>query len=168
MLGSWEIINSAMDLFWCRWVLVVFITYLCTSGVLIEILMLFFQGRFLKFNLVLLLQITTLSAVLRWFLVYLYPTNLEVLFFTQSLHALSFALFYSAAISYLYQLYKNKVLAQQFFSGLSHGLGGFIGALGFGYLYEYFPQSIFLVAALIALMAFIFITLWSKSLRRKQ
>ena len=142
--------------------------YLWTFGVLIEILMLFFQGRFLKFNLVLLLQITTLSAVLRWFLVYLYPTNLEVLFFTQSLHALSFALFYSAAISYLYQLYKNKVLAQQFFSGLSHGLGGFIGALGFGYLYEYFPQSIFLVAALIALIAFIFITLWSKSLRSKQ
>jgi len=137
--------------------------YLWTFGVLVEILMLFFQGRLLRFNLVLLLQITTLSAVVRWFLVYLYPANLEVLFFTQSLHALSFALFYSASISYLHQIYANKVLAQQFFSGLTYGLGGLLGALGFGYLYDYFPQSIFLVAAVVALAAFIFITLWSRS-----
>ena len=137
--------------------------YLWTFGVLVEILMLFFQGRLLRFNLVLLLQITTLSAVVRWFLVYLYPTNLEVLFFTQSLHALSFALFYSASISYLHQIYANKVLAQQFFSGVTYGFGGLLGALGFGYLYDYFPQSIFLVAAFVAFVAFVFITLWSRS-----
>lgn len=142
--------------------------YLWTFGVLVEILMLFFQGRLLKFDLVLLLQITTFSAVVRWFLVYLYPTNLEVLFFTQALHALSFALFYSASISYLHQIYKNKVLAQQFFSGITYGLGGLIGALIFGVIYDYFPQDIFLVAAIVAFGAFVFITLWSRDIKEKE
>ena len=133
-------------------------------GVLVEIVMLYAQGRLLKFNLVFLLQITTLSAVLRWMLVFLFPQNLPVLFFAQSLHALSFALFYSAAISYLHQLYSNKVLAQQFFSGLTFGLGGFIGALSFGYLYELNAEYIFLVAAFIAFLSFYSIYLWQKSL----
>jgi len=137
--------------------------YLWTFGVLVEILMLFFQGKVLKYNLVLLLQITTFSAVVRWYLVYLFPTNLGVLFFTQSLHALSFALFYSASISYLHQLYSNKVLAQQFFSGITYGLGGLIGALCFGYIYDYYPEDIFLVASFVAFIAFVFITLWSRS-----
>jgi PPP family 3-phenylpropionic acid transporter len=137
--------------------------YLWTFGVLVEILMLFFQGKLLKFNLVLLLQITTFSAVVRWFLVYLYPTDLGILFFSQALHALSFALFYSASISYLHQLYANKVLAQQFYSGITYGLGGLVGALSFGYIYDYFPQDIFLVASFVAFVAFIFITLWSRS-----
>lgn len=141
--------------------------YLWTFGVLVEIFMLFFQGKLLKLNLVLLLQITTFSAVVRWLLVYLYPTSLEILFFTQALHALSFALFYSASISYLHQIYKNKVLAQQFFSGITYGLGGLIGALSFGVIYDYFPQDIFLVAAIVALGAFVFITLWSTSALEK-
>lgn len=132
-------------------------------GVIVEIVMLYFQGRLLRFNLVLLLQITTFSAVVRWMLLFLYPQNLGVLFFAQSLHALSFALFYSAAISYLHQIYENKVLAQQFYSGITFGLGGLLGALSFGYIYEYFSSYIFLVASGIALLAFLFLVLWDKS-----
>lgn len=134
-------------------------------GVVAEIIMLYFQGRLLKFNLVLLLQITIFSTIIRWYLVYLFPQNITILFFSQSLHALSFALFYSASISYLHQLYTNKVLAQQFFSGVTFGLGGLIGAFGFGYIYEYYPHSIFLVASLIASLSFIFIHLWARSVK---
>lgn len=132
-------------------------------GVLVEIIMLYFQGRLLKFDLLLLLKITILSAVIRWFLVYLYPQNLQILFFTQSLHALSFALFYSSAIMYLHQIYSNKVLAQQFYSGITFGLGGLVGAFSFGYIYEYYPSYIFLVASFIAFLAYLFISLWSRS-----
>ena len=131
-------------------------------GVVVEIVMLYFQGRLLKYNLVFLLQITTFSAVVRWMLLFLYPQNIAVLFFAQSLHALSFALFYSAAISYLHQIYKNKVLAQQFYSGITFGLGGFVGALTFGYMYEYFASYIFLGAAFVAFTSFVFISLWEK------
>jgi len=127
--------------------------YLWCFGVIVEIFMLFFQGRLLRKNLLVLLQITTFAGAFRWFLIFLFPQNLPILFFAQSLHALSFALFHSASISYLFHLYKNKPLTQQFFSGLTYGLGGFLGALYAGYIYEIYPQYLFLSATLIALAA---------------
>ena len=133
-------------------------------GVIVEIIMLYVQGRFLKFNLLVILELTIASAVLRWFLLFIYPANLAILFFTQSLHALSFALFYSASISYLHQLYKSKVLAQQFYAGFTFGLGGFLGAILFGYVYEYFAAYTFLVASFIALLSLVFMALWRRSL----
>lgn len=136
--------------------------YLWTFGVLVEIVMLFSQGRFLSNNLLLILQITTFATAVRWLLVYLFPQNLPILFFSQSLHALSFALFHSAAISYLFHVYKHKALAQQFFSGITYGLGGFSGALLAGYIYELFPRELFLSSALIALMACGFIYLHAR------
>ncbi|MEA3330553.1 MAG: MFS transporter [Campylobacterota bacterium] len=127
--------------------------YLWSFGVVVEVFMLFFQGRFLRGNLLLILQITTFASAIRWFLLFAFPQNLAVLFFAQSLHALSFALFHSAAISYLFYLYKHRSLAQQFFSGITYGLGGFVGALYAGYIYEFYPNYLFLSATFIALMA---------------
>jgi len=131
-------------------------------GVLVEIVMLYVQGRFLHINLVTLLQITLAATVVRWSILYLFPTNLVLLFFSQSLHALSFALFYSAAIMYLHQIYANKVLAQQFFSGITFGLGGLVGAVMFGYIYEYDKTLTFLVAAFVVFVALVFMVLWGK------
>ena len=129
--------------------------YLWSFGVLIEIVMFFFQGGLLRGNLLNLLRFTALATVLRWFLVFAFPENLPVLFFSQSLHALSFALFHTAVISYLFHLYKNKSLAQQFFSGLGYGFGGLSGALTAGYVYEYFPKYLFLTSSLMAFGAFL-------------
>jgi len=135
-------------------------------GVIVEIFMLFFQGKLLKLNLLYILEVTIFSAVIRWLLLYFYPQNLPILFFAQSLHALSFALFYSASITYLYQIYSSKVLAQQFLSGITFGLGGFIGAILFGYIYEYFSSYIFLVASLIAFISFVFIYSWRRDISK--
>jgi len=139
--------------------------YLWSFGVLAEIVMLYYQGRFLRGNLLLVLQIATFATSIRWFLVYLFPQNLSILFFSQSIHALSFALFHSAAISYLYNTYKHKALAQQFFSGITYGLGGFSGALLAGYIYELFPRELFASSAILALLASISLYLHSKSQR---
>ena len=136
--------------------------YLWTFGVLAEIVMLFFQGRFLKNNLLLILQITTLASAFRWLLLYLFPQNIPVLFFSQSLHALSFALFHSAAISYLYHTYKHRALAQQYFSGITYGLGGFMGALFAGYIYEWYPRELFLSSALFAFLSSVCLLLYRK------
>ena len=133
--------------------------YLWSFGVLVEIVMLFSQGRFLQNNLLVILQITTFASAFRWFLLYLFPQNLTILFFAQSIHALSFALFHSAAISYLYHTYKHKALAQQFFSGITYGLGGFLGALLAGYIYEWYPRELFLSATFLALLSFGFLHL---------
>lgn len=132
--------------------------YLWSFGVAIEILMLYFQGRLLKNNLLFILQITTFMTVLRWFLLFAFPENLPLLFLSQSIHALSFALFHSAAISYLFHLYENKTLAQQYFSGFTYGLGGVSGALISGYIYEWFPSYLFLSAAFFALVAFYYVS----------
>ena len=130
-------------------------------GVIVEIVMLYTQGKLLRLDLIYLLKLTMLSAVLRWFLLYMYPQNLPTLFFAQSLHAISFALFYTVAISYLHQLYKNRVLAQQFFSGITFGFGGLVGALSFGYIYEVYPEYIFLVASFIALLGVFSLTTYN-------
>jgi PPP family 3-phenylpropionic acid transporter len=129
--------------------------YLWSFGVVIEILMLYFQGPLLRRDLLGLLQFAAAATALRWLLVYLFPTSLPLLFLAQSIHALSFALFHSAAISYLFHRYSQKNLAQQFFSGVSYGLGGFVGALSAGYIYEYWPDRLFLGAAFIALLSFL-------------
>ena len=136
--------------------------YLWTFGVLAEIIMLFSQGKFMQKNLLNVLQFTTFITSLRWFLVYLFPQNLAILFLSQALHAFSFALFHSAAISYLYHTYKHRALAQQFFSGITYGLGGFIGALLAGYIYDFFPRELFLSSALIAFLSFYFLSLHAK------
>ena len=141
--------------------------YLWSFGVFIEIIMFFFQGKLLHFDLLNIVRFTMLATTLRWFLVFAYPASLEVLFFAQSLHALSFALFHSAAISYLFHLYKNKSLAQQLFSGMGYGLGGLSGALLSGYIYEYYPKYLFLSSSLIAFGAFVFISLWSKKVKKR-
>lgn len=142
--------------------------YLWTFGVLVEIVMLFSQGRFLKNNLLTILQITTFASAIRWFLVYAFPQNLAILFFAQSIHALSFALFHSAAISYLYSTYKHKALAQQFFSGITYGLGGFLGALIAGYIYELYPRELFLSSTLFALLASGSLYLHSRALNNQK
>jgi PPP family 3-phenylpropionic acid transporter len=127
--------------------------YLWSFGVVVEVFMLFFQGRLLRNNLLLVLQVTTFATAIRWFLIFLFPENLYMLFFAQAIHALSFALFHSAAISYLFSVYRHKSLAQQMFSGITYGFGAFVGALYSGYVYEYIPTYLFLSAAILATLA---------------
>jgi PPP family 3-phenylpropionic acid transporter len=128
--------------------------YLWSFGVIVEVLMFYFQGPLLRKNLLHVIQFTAIATSFRWFLIYLYPEDLTALFFAQSLHALSFALFHTAAISYLFTLYNNRKLTQQFFFGIAYGLGGFIGAFISGYIYEFWPEFLFLFSSFISLMTF--------------
>jgi PPP family 3-phenylpropionic acid transporter len=136
--------------------------YLWSFGVIAEILLFYFQGPLMRRDLLKLVEFAVSLTVVRWLLTYLFPENLPVLFFAQSLHAFSFALFHTAAISYLYEIYSERKLAQQFFFGVSYGLGGFIGAISAGYIYEFWPSMLFLYAALIAFAALLSIRLGAK------
>lgn len=127
--------------------------YLWSFGVVAEIVLFYFQGPLLRRNLHTLLTFAAAVTVLRWLIVWAAPENLALLFAAQSMHAVSFALFHTASISYLYTLYAEKKLAQQFFFGISYGLGGFVGAVSSGYIYEYFPSALFLFAAAAAALA---------------
>ena len=127
--------------------------WMWSFGVIAEIVMFYFQGKWLLRNLNALLWITAAITALRWLLVALFPDSVAMLFATQSLHAFSFALFHTASISVLFSLYKARRLAQQFFFGISYGLGGFVGALGAGVVYQYAPSYLFIAGAAAALGA---------------
>lgn len=129
-------------------------SYLWSFGVICEILMLYFQAPLLKNNLLTIIKFCVAITTLRWLLLYLYPDSLEITFFTQSIHAFSFGLYHSSVIIYLYSLYENKKLAQQFMYGVAYGLGGFLGALIAGAVYG---EYLFLYSALISLLSLIFL-----------
>jgi PPP family 3-phenylpropionic acid transporter len=80
-------------------------------------------------------------------------------FLAQSFHAVSFALYHTAAISYVFSLYPQKRLAQQFFLGIAFGLGGAVGALLAGKLYG---EYLFLYESLVTLGAFVMMIIHEK------
>ena len=127
-------------------------SWMWSFGVFCEIFMLYFQGPLLQRKLLNILQFATLVTALRWFILYLYPESALITFATQSLHAVSFALYHTAAITYVFSLYTQKKLAQQFFLGIAFGLGGSVGAILSGKIYG---EYLFLVESFITLLAFL-------------
>ena len=128
------------------------ISYLWTFGVLCEIVLFYYQAKFLHFPLLQLIRFTVFMTSLRWLLLFLFPDSLWIIFVSQSFHALSFALYHTATLSYLSALYHDRKLAAQFYYGIGFGLGGFFGSLLAGYVYG---EYLFAVSALIALLAFV-------------
>lgn len=126
-------------------------SWMWSFGVICEIVMLYFQGPLLQKNLLTLIKFSIFVTAIRWMMLYLYPSSQIVAFASQSIHAFSFALYHTAVITYIFALYTQKRLAQQFFLGIAFGLGGSIGALLAGYLYG---EYLFLIESLITFVAF--------------
>ncbi len=127
-------------------------SYLWSFGVACEILMLYYQAPILQYNLLKIIKFSIFITAIRWLLLYLFPDSLTISYFTQSIHAFSFGLYHSAVIIYLYKLYSNKKLAQQFMLGVAYGLGGFIGAIIAGWTYG---EYLFLYSSILAFMALV-------------
>jgi PPP family 3-phenylpropionic acid transporter len=126
-------------------------SYLWAFGVMCEIVLFYFQASFLKrMSLLTLVKLGVFTTALRWFLLFAFPSSLWISYLSQSMHAFSFALHHTAALSLLYTRYANKKLAAQFYYGFSFGLGGFIGALLAGYFYG---EYLYLYASFIALLS---------------
>jgi len=136
------------------------ISYLWSFGVICEILMFYFQAPLLKKNLLFMIKLSIVITSLRWLMLYLYPNSINIAYISQSLHAFSFGLYHSTVIIYLYSIYSNKKLAQQFMLGIAYGLGGFTGALISGYLYG---ENLFLYSSIIALISFFALLLDNKN-----
>jgi PPP family 3-phenylpropionic acid transporter len=138
------------------------VSWMWSFGVICEIVMLYFQGPLLQRNLLNILQFATLITAFRWMLLYLFPDSVTLTFASQSLHAVSFALYHTAAITYVFSLYTQKKLAQQFFLGLAFGRGGSVGAVLSGQIYG---EKMFLIEAIITFMAFV--VLWVHQKRKE-
>lgn len=135
------------------------VSWMWSFGVICEIVMLYFQGPLLQRNLLNILQFATLLTAVRWMILYIYPESITLTFASQSLHAVSFALYHTAAITYVFSLYTQKKLAQQFFLGIAFGLGGSVGAVLSGQLYG---EYLFLVESGITFMAFVVLLVHQK------
>ncbi len=139
------------------------VSYLWTFGVICEIFMLIFQTSIIqKYSLFNLILITSISAIFRWLILAYYPNNLPLVLLSQATHALNFALYYTATIAYVYQLYSQKRLAQQFYLGIGFGLGGAFGAIVSGVVYNYSPKALFIFEAMMALISVIFLLIHKK------
>jgi len=125
--------------------------WMWSFGVICEIAMLYFQGPLLRRNLLRILQAATLITAVRWLLLWYFADSAAMTFISQSLHAVSFALYHTAAISYVFSLYSQKRLAQQFFLGIAFGLGGAVGALLAG---KWYGENLFLYEAAVTFAAF--------------
>jgi PPP family 3-phenylpropionic acid transporter len=132
-------------------------------GVICEVAMLYFQAPLLERNLLHLLQFATMVTAGRWLILYLYPDSIALTFASQSLHAIGFALYHTAAITYVFSLYTQKKLAQQFFLGIAFGLGGSVGALVSGKVYG---EWLFLIEAGITFFAFFILLIHQKRVKR--
>ena len=128
------------------------ISYLWAFGVICEIAMLYFQAPLLQNNLLNIIKFAIFITAIRWLLLYLFPSSISISFLTQSIHAFSFGLYHTAVVLYLYKLYSNKKLAQQFMLGVAYGLGGFVGAIISGWAYG---EYLFLFSCIFASIAFI-------------
>ncbi|MBD3790411.1 MAG: MFS transporter [Campylobacterales bacterium] len=134
-------------------------SWMWSFGVICEIVMLYFQAPLLQRNLLYILQFATLLTALRWLMLYLFADSVILTFASQSLHAVSFALYHTASITYVFSLYTQKKLAQQFYLGIAFGLGGSVGAILSGKLYG---EHLFLIEAGITLIAFLVLWLHEK------
>lgn len=140
------------------------VSYLWSFGVLCEIVMLYFQAPLLKrFDLMNLIKISIVLTSVRWFIVFLFGDSIAISFVAQAFHSLSFALYHSAVSMYLFSLYQNKKLAQQFLFGVAYGLGGFVGALVAGKLYG---DYLFLSSSIIAFCAYLVLIINKKAYLR--
>ena len=131
-------------------------SYLWSFGVICEIVIFYFQAPFLKNNLMSLIKLSIAMTSLRWLLLFLFPDSLNIAFISQSIHAFSFGLYHTTVIMYLYKIYENKKLAQQFMFGIAYGLGGSVGAVIGGWTYG---EYLFLYSFVFGMMAYLAITL---------
>ena len=136
-----------------------FIGILWALGVLSEVIAFALMPWLLKrFGLRTLLLASLFSGSLRWLLIGFFIDNIYITTFAQLFHASTFGIYHAVAIAYIHRYFKgkNQGKGQALYSSLSFGMGGALGSLYGGYLWESAGASMtFTLAAVISLMAFV-------------
>jgi PPP family 3-phenylpropionic acid transporter len=128
-------------------------------GVAAEVLLFLVMPRLiLRFGSWHLIATALALTTLRWWLLATVPESLPALLFIQTLHAASYGVYHAAAIALVHVYFPGRLQGrgQALYSSLSFGLGGAVGALGSGYLWDgVSPASVYLFAALLAAVGFL-------------
>ncbi len=110
-----------------------------------------------RFSLRLLLLVSLFSGSLRWLLIAFFIDNVYLTVFAQIFHASTFGIYHAVAIAYIHHYFKanNQGKGQALYSSISFGLGGALGSLYGGYLWQSAGSSItFSIAAALSFIAF--------------
>ena len=110
-----------------------------------------------KFGLRTLLLFSLFSGSLRWLLIGFYIDNVYITTFAQIFHASTFGIYHAVAIAYIHHYFKgkNQGKGQALYSSISFGLGGAIGSLYGGYLWDSAGASMtFTISAILSFLAF--------------
>ncbi len=103
-----------------------------------------------------LLLISIALAVVRWLLIGGFVDLLWVLLIAQLLHAATFGSFHAAAIDLIHRFFPGRLQGrgQALYSSMSFGVGGALGSLYAGYLWDGVgPMWVYMAAAVAALIA---------------
>ena len=110
-----------------------------------------------RFGLRTLLLASLFSGSLRWLLIGFFIDNIYITTFAQIFHASTFGIYHAVAIAYIHRYFKgkNQGKGQALYSSISFGLGGAVGSLYGGYLWESAGASMtFSIAAILSFIAF--------------
>jgi len=133
-------------------------------GVIAEVIVFIFMHNFLhRFGAAKVLMFSLLLAFCRWILIGWHPDSLPVLLIAQTLHAATFGTFHAAAIHFVHRSFRgqHQGRGQALYSSISFGLGGALGSLLAGSLWDTSgPVVTFTISAVVSLLAAILIWRW--------
>ncbi|MGH8445731.1 MAG: MFS transporter [Solimonas sp.] len=128
---------------------------LWSLAVIAEIVMFVHAGRIIARYGARRVMIAALAATaLRWTLTVAVIDSLPLLFMLQASHSLSFAAYHAVAMQYIQRLFPGALQGrgQAIYNGVSYGIGGSIGSLSAGFLWQGLsPEAVFLAAAVVGL-----------------
>jgi len=110
-----------------------------------------------RFGLRVLLLASLFSGSLRWLLIGFFIDNIYITTFAQIFHASTFGIYHAVAIAYIHRYFKgkNQGKGQALYSSISFGLGGAVGSLYGGYLWDSLGAGFtFSIAAVLSFIAF--------------
>jgi len=126
-------------------------------GVLAEVIFFYYQKHFFaRFTSRQLLLAAYLVAALRFALIAYWPV-FWVLLFAQLMHAVTFGVHHSASIKMLQIWFHGPLQArgQALYSTVSYGIGGTVGGIAAGYVWEHLGAAhVFGVAAISSALAY--------------
>ena len=135
---------------------------LWSLGVAAEVvLFIFMPGLLHRFSLQQLMLATLLLTGLRWLMIAWWADVAVVLVFAQLFHAASFGSFHAVAIEAVRRFFPagSRGQGQAFYSAISFGAGGALGALLSGWCWQWGAQLLF-VAAGVSVLAGLLVALW--------
>ncbi|WP_239923495.1 MFS transporter [Agaribacterium haliotis] len=132
------------------------IGFFWTLGVIAEIVLFAYTSRFIRrYSLYSLLLFSLILTSLRWLALPYAAHCSAALFVVQLLHAFSFAACHCVAVEFCRRFFgeQRQSRAQAFYSSVSFGLGGSIGAAASGLLWAHSASACFIFVAILAALA---------------